>query len=101
MLLVLTTMPKDRSAEISRKIIEEKLAGCSLTVDLKSSKFFWEGKLNDEKEDLIIFKTPEKNSSKIFKRIKEIHPYDTPFIGQINLEKVNPEYAKWVDEVTE
>ncbi|OGI15014.1 hypothetical protein A3K63_03255 [Candidatus Micrarchaeota archaeon RBG_16_49_10] len=99
MLFILTMVPKGKSDELSRKIVEEKLAGCSLIVNLQDSKFFWEGKLTHEKEDLIIFKTLEKNSEKIFKRIKELHPYETPFIGQIKLDKTNTEYENWLREV--
>ena len=100
-MLIITTTPKEKTAEISKKIVEEKLAACSIIVNSESSKFWFEGKFDESKEDLIIFKTLEKNSEKVFERIKEIHPYKVPFIGQINLEKVNPEYLKWAEEVSE
>lgn len=101
MLLVLTTAPEDKVEELSSKIVEEKLAACSLIVDLENSKFWWEGKVNVEEEDLIVFKTLEKNLEKVTKRIKELHPYDVPFIGKFNIDVMNPEYQKWLEKVIE
>lgn len=101
MLLIMTTVKKESTEEISKKIVEERLAACSLTVNLESSKFLWKGKLDEYKEDLIIFKTVEKNSDKVFERIKELHPYEVPFICQLNADKVSEKYGKWLNEVTE
>jgi periplasmic divalent cation tolerance protein len=45
---------------------------------------------------LIIFKTREELVEKLFKKIKEIHPYEAPEIIEIKVEKVNDEYLKWL-----
>jgi len=99
MKIVLTTCPSRNSKKITDKILKEKLAACALEIDSKSS--YWWGKsiCKDEKEKLIIFKTSEKLSKKLMERIKEIHPYSTPFISIIDLEKVNVEYEKWLEDV--
>ena len=101
MLFVLTTVKKEKTEEITTKIIEEKIAACSLIINLDKSKFWWQGKITEYEEDLIIFKTTEENSEKLFTRIKELHPYEVPFIGQIDLSKINPEYEKWIQESVE
>ncbi|MDI6825606.1 MAG: divalent-cation tolerance protein CutA [Candidatus Aenigmarchaeota archaeon] len=101
MRLVLTTCPIDKSQKLIEEILKSKLAGCVLDVLLSKSKFWWKGKIDEEKETLIIFKTRDELVEKLFKKIKELHPYDVPFIGEIEVKRVNEEYLEWLKEVTE
>jgi periplasmic divalent cation tolerance protein len=80
-------------------ILKLKLAGCASKTEV-DSKFWWEGKIDEEKESLIIFKTREELVEKLFKKIKEIHPYEAPEIIEIKVEKVNDKYLKWLKNVT-
>jgi periplasmic divalent cation tolerance protein len=97
---VLTTCPVKNSKKLSDEILKSKLAGCALNICLCDSNFWWKGKIDKAKENLIIFKTRDDLVKKLFKKIKELHPYEIPFIGEIELKKVNEEYAKWLKEVT-
>ncbi len=54
----------------------------------------------EEMESLIIFKTKKELVKELFKKIKELHPYEVPFIGEIEVKKVNEEYMKWLKKVT-
>jgi len=100
MRIVLTTCPINESEKIREKILEEKLAACVLSIPMNESKFLWKGKIDSEKENLLVFKTRKNLVDKLFKKLKEIHPYDTPFIAEINVEKVDKEYEEWLNEVT-
>lgn len=100
MRIVLTTCPINKSEKIREKILEEKLAACVLSIPMNESKFLWKGKIDSEKENLLIFKTRKDLVTKLFGRIKELHPYDISFIAEIDVEKVNKEYEEWLNEVT-
>ena len=99
MRLVLTTCPTDKSEKLVDKILKSKLAGCVLSIPSKS-KFWWKGKIDEEKESLIIFKTRKELVGKLFEKIKELHPHEVPFIAEIRVKKVNDEYFEWLKEVT-
>jgi len=101
MRLILTTCPVDKSKKLVDEILRLKLAGCILDVSLSESKFWWKGKINQEKEVLLVFKTTKDLVDKLFKKIEELHPYEIPFIGEVEIKKVNEEYEKWLKEVTE
>jgi len=100
MRLILTTCPVNKSKKLVDKILKSKLAGCALNISLSESKFWWKGKISREKETLIIFKTTDVLVNKLFKKIKELHPYKVPFIGEVEIKKVNEDYEKWLKEVT-
>ena len=100
MRLILTTCPVDKSKKMVDEFLKSKLAGCVLNINLKESKFWWKGKINQEKEVLLMFKTTNNLVDKLFKKIKELHPYKVPFIGEVDIKKVNEEYEKWLKEAT-
>ncbi len=97
--MIISTCPVEYSEKIREKILKEKLAGCVLNIPMKESKYWWEGKLDCGEEDLLVFKTTEELMEKLFERLKELHPYDVPFIVEVDLDKVNEEYDKWLKEV--
>jgi periplasmic divalent cation tolerance protein len=99
MKFVITTCPIDKTEKIRDEILQEKLVACYLVIPLKGSKYWWKGKITSE-EDLLVFKTRDDLVDKVFKRIKELHPYDVPFIAELNLEKVYDKYEDWLNEVT-
>jgi len=99
MRLVITTCSINKSKELIDEILKSKLAGCANRTEV-DSKFWWKGKIDEEKESLIIFKTREELVEKLFKKIKEVHPYEVPEIIEINIEKVDDKYLKWLKDVT-
>lgn len=96
MQMVLTTLTKEKAKEIKKDVLEQKLAVCVLELD-SNSMFLWKGKIQEEKEVLLVFKTKNELTKRLIKRLKQIHPYDIPFIGILNV-KANEEYLAWVDE---
>lgn len=100
MRIVLTTCPVKDVEKIRDGILDAKLAGCILNIKMEESKFFYKGKIDCEKETLLVFKTRDDLVDKLFEKIKELHPYDVPFIAEIDVERVNKEYEKWLNEVT-
>jgi periplasmic divalent cation tolerance protein len=89
----------DKSQKLIDEILKLNLAGCANKIEV-NSKFWWKGKLDEEKESLIIFKTTEELVGKLFKKIKEIHPYKIPEIIEIKVEKANDEYLRWLKNST-
>lgn len=81
------------------KILKLKLAACVSKINM-DSKFWWEGKIDEEKECLIIFKTRKELVKKLFEKIKEIHPYEVPEIIEIKVEKVYNKYFEWLKNST-
>ena len=80
-LIVFMTAPnREEAAKIVRTLLEEKLIACGNIVDSVSSLFWWKGKIEEEKEVLVIMKSNEKLFKKLSKRVRELHSYDVPEI---------------------
>ena len=77
-------------------MLNKKLIACS-NINPIRSLYWWEGKIQDEKEFVIIAKTNGKNYGKIKKEVKKIHSYDIPCILKIDA-KANESFNKWVNE---
>ena len=99
MRLVLTTCPVNKSQILIDEILKLKLAACASKIGV-DSKFWWKGRIDEEKECLIIFKTRAELVKKLFEKIKEIHPYEVPEIIEIKVEKVYDKYLEWLKSVT-
>jgi len=100
MRLVLTTCLVDKCQMLIDEILKLKLAACASKINI-NSKFWWEGKIDEEKECLIIFKTKKELVKKLFEKIKEIHPYEVPEIIEIKVEKVYNKYFEWLKNSTQ
>lgn len=101
MRLILTTVPLGKTEKLKISILKEKLAACVIELGLLTpSKFLWKGKIDEEHESLLVFKTRKELVKKLKKKIKELHPYDVPFIGEIKVDNVNKEYYDWLCKAT-
>ena len=57
-LFVLTTLPNSNvAAELAKTLVGEKLAACANLIPALRSIYRWQGKVQDENEVLVLFKT--------------------------------------------
>ncbi len=96
---VFTTLPTEEEAEkLALRILEEKLGSCVQKLGPLRSFYWWKGKIEKEKEWLLIIKTTEEKFSRLEKFIKKNHPYEIPEIISVPVLQGNPEYLKWLEE---
>ncbi len=95
--VVLCTTPTSEVEKLARPLVEEKLVACVNVADVNSF-FRWEGRLEEEKESLLIMKTKTDNVPAIIERIKELHSYDVPEIIALPIIQGNEAYLDWVDK---
>ena len=82
--------------EISKTLLSKKLAACINLIPNCTSYFNWEGKLNKNKESLLLIKTTKKNENAIFNIIGKMHTYKTPEIISLSVDNVASDYSKWL-----
>ncbi len=95
--LFLSTAGSEREGKkIARHLVEEGVAACVNVVPRISSFFFWEGKLGQEEEVLILGKTEEKKLNKIIHHIQSLHSYSLPEILFLRVDGGEKRYLQWV-----
>jgi len=99
MFIIYSTFPsKEKAVEVGRKLLEDKLIGCFNAFPIVSG-YWWKGEIVEDEEVGVIFKTSEKNVENVFKRLEDLHPYDTPAILCVRIDRVSKKYERWIEEV--
>lgn len=90
--------PKGKAHEMVQHLLNKKLIACANIVPSRSL-YWWEGKLVDEEEEIILAKTTKEKGALVRKEVEKIHPYTVPCILAMT-GTVNEIYGKWVEEET-
>lgn len=98
-LVVLSTVPSpEEGRAIARALVEERLAACVNMVTGVRSFFFWEGRLQEEDEVLLLVKTRRERYRELETRLRSLHSYSIPEILALAVEAGSPAYVAWVRE---
>jgi len=93
--VVTTEDTEENARKIARSLIGKRLAACVQMSNILST-YWWKNKIEEKNEIRCVIKG--KNFDGIKEEIKKIHPYDTPEIVQMKINKVNKKYLEWVDK---
>ena len=98
-LVLSTASSATEGKKIAQHLVKEGLAACVNVVPRISSFFFWDGKLCEEREVLILAKTERGKKAQMIKKIKELHSYAVPEVLFLKVADGNREYLQWVGEM--
>lgn len=85
---------------ISRVLVGEKLAACVNIVPKISSVYFWDEKIVEDEEFLMLIKTRKSLFEEVKSMILEMHPYEVPEVISINIEEGSKDYFNWISDST-
>jgi periplasmic divalent cation tolerance protein len=95
--IVLMTAPnREEASRIVRVLLEERLIACGNIVDSVCSLFWWEGKIEKEKEVLVIMKSSEGLFKELSERVRELHSYDVPEVLALPIVDGSRSYLDWL-----
>lgn len=100
-IVVLVTAPdEDGAAKMAETLVEERFAACVNIIRDIRSIYSWEGKIEDDREVLMVIKTKKDLFEPLKKRIQEMHPYSVPEIIALPILAGSPDYLRWLGDVT-
>ncbi len=99
-LVYVTAGSEEEARGLARQVVEKRLAACANIYPQIISYYWWEGKLQEDKEVSLIFKTSSQKVEKLIEMIKEIHSYSCPCVLAWPVEKGYPPFMAWVEEET-
>ena len=100
-IVFMTASSKEEAEKIVRALLEERLIACANIIDNVSSFFWWQGKIEKEKEVLAIMKSHKRLFEKLSQRVKELHSYAVPEILALPITEGSPSYMDWMKSCLE
>ena len=93
-MIYITCANGDEARKIANHLLKKRLIACANIFKIKSL-YWWQCKITDDGENVLIVKTLEKNYEKIKSEAKKIHSYTIPCILKIEAE-ANKAYYDWL-----
>ena len=89
---------KKEAEKIAKGLLENKLAACVNILDKVKSIFWWQGKIDQAQEALLIIKSRKEKLPKIIKTVKSLHSYEVPEIIALPIIHGERNYLRWLDD---
>ena len=101
--IVLITIPDDDAVmeAVARPLIDEHLAACVNVMPGVQSFYRWEGKVQNDRERLLIVKTVAERLPALTERVVQLHPYSVPEVIATPVVDGFEPYLRWVKEQTD
>jgi periplasmic divalent cation tolerance protein len=95
--LVLTTVgPEFDAAALARALVEARLAACVNIVERIRSVYRWEGRVEDDAEQLLIIKTADARLDALREELFRQHPYEVPEFVVLPVGGTTEAYGAWL-----
>lgn len=100
--LVLSTCPnQDVARQLADRLVAERLAACVNIIPGLESVYEWKGKIEHDREALLVIKTRLDRYEQVEAAIHAHHPYELPEILKVSLSGGLQDYLDWIDNVLE
>lgn len=96
--VMVTTAGQEEAEKISRALLENKLAACCSLVAGVRSLYWWQGKISDDQEVLLVIKSRADMFDKIKGTVAALHSYTVPEIIALPVVTGSEPYLKWIDQ---
>ena len=95
-MIYITAGSKDEAVMIGKALINAKLAACVNIIENMTSMYIWDGKLQDDRETILIAKTKQERVPDLIEKVKSLHSYDCPCIVSLPVSDGNPAFLNWI-----
>lgn len=95
-LVYMTAASREEAKKIGRALVEERLAACANVIDGMESVYWWQGKLAEDRETVLIAKTRAELVPALTERVKQLHSYTVPCVVALPILAGNPAYLDWL-----
>ena len=96
--VLVTASSIDEGQKIAKAVLERRLAACANLIPGVRSLFWWEGKLEDAEEVLMVLKTKEEAVPQLIDEVKRLHSYTVCEVISLPVSAGNAAYLDWIEE---
>ncbi len=94
----ITASSPEEAEKIGRALVEKKLAACANVIGNVRSVYWWEGRVEEAGEAMVVVKTRVDKLNELIAEAKNTHSYQVPEIIAVPIIHGLPEYLKWIDD---
>ena len=95
--VVLTTVGASfDAASLAKALVEARVAACVNILPQVRSIYRWQGKVEDDAEQLLLIKTTGERVDALREAVFARHPYEVPEFVVIALDRVEGPYRDWL-----
>lgn len=98
--VLVTASSKKEARKIAHSLLQDKLAACVNIISNVESLFWWEGKIDQEGEFLLVIKSRKALATKLINKVKSLHSYAVPEIIALPIIRGNKKYLEWINGAT-
>ena len=95
-MIYITCGSHDEAINIARTAVEERLAACANIIGDMRSVYWWQDKIVEDDDIVLILKTTAEKVAALTERVKALHSYDLPCVVEIPLRGGNAAYLDWI-----
>ena len=98
-LLVYCTCPDREVAQtLASELVSGRLAACVNILPEIESVYRWQGKIEQDREILLLIKTDSAHFEALKDTISGLHPYEVPEIIAVPIQAGHQPYLEWIDQ---
>ena len=94
--IYITTPSRDEALKIGRALVMERLAACANALPGARSVYWWQGKMVEAEECVLVAKTRAGLVDRLVGRVRALHSYTCPAIVALPILEGNPDYLAWI-----
>src|SRR5579859_8151506 len=93
-----TSASEDEARRIANYLVENQLAACVNLIPRVESIYRWQGKVESNREWLLLIKTTARKFPAVRSAIRELHSYELPECIAVAIEDGSPDYLQWLQQ---
>lgn len=100
--IVLVTCGDSKSAkQMAHELVQAKAAACVNIIPAIESIYYWDGKIQNDNEALLVIKTDQSKIKFLEEKVLKLHSYTTPEFVVLNSQYVGEKYHRWLRDYLE
>lgn len=99
-ILYVTAESREEALSLGRLLVEERLAACANVIPGTTAVYWWEGKVQEGAEAVLVIKTRADLVEAATARIKAVHSYSCPCVVALAASGGNRDFLDWIARET-